>query len=173
MDYFVSVIIPVYNRKDCIERCVDSVNNQADPGKFQIILVDDGSTDGASDVCEVLSKKYENVSVYHQKNAGVSAARNRGIEKAEGKWISFIDCDDYVHEGFYSELLDGEEADLLCCDFYFEVESIPPISDYIEEGLYYKKDFPSVLYPVMTEESVFYSACNKIFRADIIRKSQL
>lgn len=173
MDYLVSVIIPVYNRKDCIERCVGSVIKQSSAGRFQIILVDDGSTDGASEVCDMLAEKYSEVSAFHQQNAGVSAARNFGIGKAQGKWISFIDCDDYVLDGFYDELLMGEDADLLCCDFFFEEGGITPISEYIEEGTYYKKDFPTVLYPVMIKEAVFYSACNKIFKSKIIRNNDI
>lgn len=169
MNYTVSVVIPVYNRVHFVERAVESVLKQKNSDSFQIILVDDGSTDGAEKVCDELQDKYSNVFTFHQKNAGVSAARNLGIDKSEGEWISFIDCDDYLLDGFYEKLFDGETADLLCCDFLFERCEFPYIGDRIEEGIYYKKDFNNVLYPVMAEQTVFYSACNKIFKTDIVK----
>lgn len=173
MNYTVSVVIPVYNRVQFIERAVESVLKQKNSESFQIILVDDGSTDGVEKLCDELQEKYRNVFTFHQENAGVSAARNLGIEKSEGEWISFIDCDDYLLDGFYEKLFDGETADLLCCDFLFEKSQFPLIGERIAEGIYYKKDFGKVLYPVMAEQTVFYSACNKVFKAEIIKNNNV
>lgn len=173
MKYEVSVVIPVYNCKNLIRRCVESVLSQKNSEDFQIILIDDGSTDGASEVCDSLSAEHENVFSFHQKNAGVSAARNAGIEKAEGKWISFIDCDDYVLEGFFEKLTEGTDADLLCCDFFDENNNFASIGNFIPEGVHYKQEFGEVLYPVMAEDSLFYSACNKIFKREIIEKNNI
>jgi len=173
MDYLVSVIIPVYNCEKYIERAVESVIKQNNSQRYQIILVNDGSKDSSGKICDELSEKYDNVFVFHQKNAGVSAARNLGIEKAEGEWISFIDADDYILDGFYDSLLDGETADLLCCDLHVEKVNFPLIGKSIKDGIYLKSDFNEVLYPLMTEPNVFYSACNKVFRNDIIKKTGL
>lgn len=170
----LSVIIPVYNSENFIKRCVESVLSQKGSEKFQIILVDDGSTDNSPAICDELCTKYSNICVLHQQNAGVSAARNSGLEKAEGEWISFIDSDDYLLDGFYESLFSVQDADLLCCDFYFEKgNEFPLIGRYIEEGLYTKEKFADILYPIMAKKTVFYSACNKIFKADIIKDNNL
>lgn len=84
----ISLIIPVYNKKPFLKRCLDSVANQTDKSA-QVIIVDDGSTDGSADICD----KY-NFEVYHTKNGGVSKARNYGMKKAQGEYIVFLDADD-------------------------------------------------------------------------------
>ncbi len=174
MNCRLSVIIPVYNSEKYVAGCVESVLRQNGSESFQIILVDDGSTDGSPEICDELQKSHSNVFAFHQKNAGVSAARNLGIEKAEGEWISFIDSDDYLLDGFYDALFSDKYPDLICSDFYFEGEKeFPLISDYIEEGCYGKEDFHKVLYPLMAQDTVFFSACNKVFRTDIIRENNL
>lgn len=89
----VSVIIPVYNRRELITRAVDSVLTQTLP-PTEIILVDDGSTDGTREIVENLAARNPNVCLIVQANAGSSAARNRGIEAAKGEWIAFLDSDD-------------------------------------------------------------------------------
>lgn len=173
MGYRVSVVIPVYNCEKFIERAVKSVLSQGNPEQYQIILVDDGSTDNSGRVCDLLSQNYSHVYAYHQKNAGVSAARNLGIEKSEGEWISFLDCDDYLLDGFFDKLICEPYADLLCCDFDIGNEGFPLIHGKIKEGVYKREDFKAVLYPVMAENTTFYSACNKIFRANIIKNNNL
>jgi|GEM_PF-410097 len=89
----VSVIIPVYNYADGIERCVKSIMEQS-YRSFEIILVDDGSTDGSSEKCDELAERYEEVKAIHQENLGQSAARGSGVDNASGRWISFVDQDD-------------------------------------------------------------------------------
>lgn len=89
----LSVIIPVYNTLSTLQRCVDSVMCQNVP-EMEVILVDDGSTDGSSALCDTLASGYENIRVIHRENGGLSAARNTGISAARGEWLSFIDSDD-------------------------------------------------------------------------------
>lgn len=93
----LSIIVPVYNIKNYIVQCIESVINQ-DFQNFELLLIDDGSTDGSGDVCEKYSEKYENVICYHKENGGVSSARNLGIQKAKGQYLMFIDGDDYLYE---------------------------------------------------------------------------
>lgn len=95
MEPFVSIIIPVYNAEKTLEYCVESVRCQmfAD---FEVILVDDGSSDNTSTICDKLSLGDIRVKVVHQVNSGVSHARNRGIEEATGKWLYFMDSDDWI-----------------------------------------------------------------------------
>lgn len=93
--YDLSVIIPVYNSEEYVEESIKSIINQKyDFSKIQVILINDGSTDNSKEICEKFSKKYSNVILINQKNAGVSEARNNGIKKAEGKYILFLDSDD-------------------------------------------------------------------------------
>ena len=173
MKYKVSVVIPVYNGEKSVARAVESVISQKDSQSIQIILVDDGSADSSGRICDGLQNKYSNVIAFHQKNAGVSAARNLGIEKSEGEWLSFLDCDDYLIDGFFEKLLREPVSDLPCCDFLIENKDFPLISERISAGLYFRKDFEKFLYPLMSEHTVFYSASNKIFRNDIVKNNSI
>lgn len=112
----ISVIIPVYNKEKTIEKCVDSVLRQQYPN-IEIILVDDGSQDSSYNLCVRLSEIHRNVTVLHQENKGVSAARNLGLKYATGEYISFVDSDDWLHESMLSVLLENmdEQTDICCC----------------------------------------------------------
>lgn len=91
----LSIIIPVYNVEDYLHRCVESILAQ-DYYDYEIILVDDGSTDSSGTICDELAKKHSFIHVIHKSNGGISSARNAGLENAVGKYIWFIDSDDYV-----------------------------------------------------------------------------
>lgn len=91
----LSVIVPVYNVEEYLERCIKSIVNQT-YSNLEILLIDDGSTDNSGIICEKWKKKDNRIKVFHIKNKGVSFARNLGIEQANGKFISFIDSDDYM-----------------------------------------------------------------------------
>lgn len=90
-----SIVVPVYNVKDYLEKCVDSLVNQTFQD-FEIILVDDGSTDGCAVMCDEYGRVYPNIEVIHKKNGGLSDARNVGMEKAKGNYVLFVDSDDYL-----------------------------------------------------------------------------
>ena len=103
----ISVIVPVYNAEAYLKTCVDSLLAQSCL-PLEIILIDDGSTDGSGQICEAYAKKDGRVRVVHQKNRGVSAARNAGIDAAAGEYLIFVDSDDFVHQNlleFYLEHL--------------------------------------------------------------------
>jgi len=95
----VSVIIPVYNMQDYIIRCVDSALKQTH-GNVQIILVDDGSTDNSGGICDAYQAKDNRVETIHRLNGGLSSARNAGLERVKGQWITFLDADDYISRRF-------------------------------------------------------------------------
>ena len=99
MGYIVSIVVPVCNIKEYINKCIDSIVSQT-YSKIETIIIDDGSSDGTEQIVDEYAKKYENITVYHTENKGVSAARNIGISKASGKWIIFIDGDDYIDKEF-------------------------------------------------------------------------
>lgn len=91
----VSVIVPVYNTKLQIERCVDSIRNQTYP-KLEILLIDDGSTDGSQILCDRAAEEDERIKVLHKKNGGVAEARNEGLNRAAGEYVVFVDSDDWI-----------------------------------------------------------------------------
>jgi glycosyltransferase involved in cell wall biosynthesis len=113
----LSIVVPVYNYVDIIESNIDSILNQKTEYNYQLIIVDDGSTDGAADVL----KKYADnpkVKLIFQKNAGIGAARNTGINNADGKYLMFVDCDDIVHDDIVETLMNkaySENYDMVMC----------------------------------------------------------
>lgn len=104
MKKFISVIVPVYNAQDYLERCVKSILMQVYE-KFEILLIDDGSTDRSGIICDEFSRENDFIRVLHQKNAGVSNARNIGLKNAKGEYVTFIDADDYISESYLSNLI--------------------------------------------------------------------
>lgn len=95
MNELISVVIPIYNVENYIDKCIETVIKQTYKN-IEIILVDDGSTDNSGYKCEEWKKKDNRIVVLHKENGGLSSARNAGIDVAKGKYISFIDSDDYV-----------------------------------------------------------------------------
>lgn len=91
----ISIIVPVYNSSKVLEKCIDSILAQTYKS-FELILIDDGSSDESGKICDKYADIDDRLRVYHRTNYGVSASRNFGIEKAKGEWIAFIDSDDYI-----------------------------------------------------------------------------
>ena len=127
-----SVIIPVYNSVVYLVRCLDSVVNN-DNKDCEVIIVDDGSTDGSSIVCDIFASRYSNITVYHKNNEGASLARKFGLERAKGKYITFIDSDDWVSNDYISKLYSLiEEYDVsvsACAVRRVKVGETPEVSD--------------------------------------------
>lgn len=95
--YLFSVIVPVYNVKDCLDRCMDSLLQQDFPkDRYEILLIDDGSTDSSGIQCDGYAQRHPNVKAFHKKNGGLSSARNYGIDRACGQYVLFVDSDDYL-----------------------------------------------------------------------------
>lgn len=123
MKPIISVIIPVYNIQNYIEKCLFSIENQRVFNKLEIILVNDGSEDNSGIICENFASKYKNVKVIHQKNEGVSNARNHGMKISTGEYISFVDGDDYLENNHFEEMIDDikkTDADLIIHDYMVE-----------------------------------------------------
>ena len=145
----VSIIIPVYNSDKYLSRCVESVISQPFQN-YEIILVDDGSNDCSASICDEYVEKYDRIYVFHKENGGVSSARNLGIDKAKGDYITFIDSDDWLDEGAIpSDLFENE----------YDVIQIPR-----NRGSFYKK-YNSNIICASQEETVsflddnFYNEC--------------
>ncbi len=126
--YEISVICPIYNVEKYLSRCIDSVLGQTFTN-FELILVDDGSSDGCPTICDEYAKKDHRISVIHQKNGGSSSARNAGLNLAGGGYIVFIDSDDYIHPEYLKNLflaITESKSDMAYCLFkrvYEETES--------------------------------------------------
>ena len=115
----VSIILPIYNAEEYLEECVNSVLNQTYPN-LQIILVNDGSKDNSWKICQKLKDKDSRIEIYSQKNSGVSVARNKGLEVANGKWIMFVDPDDILDKNIVNFFLSklNNKVDIIACSCY-------------------------------------------------------
>lgn len=109
----ISVIVPVYNSEKYLHRCIDSILAQTFTD-FEVLLIDDGSTDSSGEICDEYAHKDSRVRVFHKENGGVSSARNLGLDNAKGEWISFVDSDDWLVEDCYSIIL--QYANISCID---------------------------------------------------------
>ncbi len=98
-----SIIIPVYNVQNTLQRCLDSIKAQADQD-YEVILIDDGSTDRSGDLCDEAAKTNDHFRVFHQENKGPAAARNCGLQAARGEYICFVDSDDFIAEDYLEQL---------------------------------------------------------------------
>ena len=122
----ISVIVPVYNTEKYLNKCIDSILSQTFTD-FELLLVDDGSTDNSGIICDEYARKDKRVKVFHKENGGVSRARNLGIDNAHGEYLSFIDSDDYIRPTMYAELIaiaDKYNVDLVSSDLLINNEVV-------------------------------------------------
>lgn len=144
----ISVIIPVYNVEEYLRECVDSVLTQTYQN-FEIILVDDGSTDSSGQICDEYASNDERICVIHQKNSGPSKTRNTGLDNATGKYIYFLDSDDYIENNALELLVNTAEsnnADLVFFDAHsFTDEGSEVKQGYVVKGTYDSKSGYEIL----------------------------
>lgn len=117
----LSIIVPVFNVQEYLHRCVNSLLKDNQDLEYEIILVDDGSTDRSGDICDEYDSSYEYIKSFHKSNGGLSDARNFGLTKSCGEYVIFIDSDDYVECGSVTKICDHikeKECDIYCCDYY-------------------------------------------------------
>ena len=167
----ISVIVPIYNAEGLLPRCIDSILNQTYQD-FELLLVDDGSQDGSSSICERYCKEDNRVRYYRQANQGVSVARNKGLEMAQGEYISFVDADDFVDNGFlkaFAEALRDENTDI-CIQGYNCMEfgnCVMPYSHVTERDDIFRKSM------TLNDRHLLGYVWNKLFRKDIIRNNHI
>ena len=106
----ISIIVPVYNVENYLERCVESILKQTYTN-FELLLINDGSTDKSGELCDQLVSKNGNIKVFHLENAGVSNARNVGIQNSTGEWITFVDSDDFITNDYLETLISAVDGD--------------------------------------------------------------
>lgn len=117
----VSIIVPIYNVEKYLPRCIDSILHQS-CRDLDVILVDDGSPDDCGAICDAYAARDGRITVVHQENAGVSAARNAGLSRAKGEWIGFVDPDDFIAPDLYQKMLDAVSAtgaELAICGYNY------------------------------------------------------
>ncbi len=166
----VSVVVPVYNVEKHLNRCIDSIINQTYED-FELILIDDGSSDNSGAICDQYSQKDNRIRVMHKENGGASLARNCGIDNANGKFVMFVDSDDYIgHEMLKTHI------DLMENDVDLTVTSL----DVVDNGKTRKYCMPNKIYTVQQyfedmgkkvySELCASSPCCKFFRKSILEK---
>lgn len=165
----ISIIVPVYKSERTIKRCIDSLLVQT-YNNFELILVDDGSTDNSGNICDEYKKKDNRVYVIHKNNEGVSSARNAGLNAAGGNYITFIDSDDYVTNR-YLEHLSLLEADLAISGFKDMPEHTNGVV-FLDDG-FYKINEIGLLLSEKGNSMLFKSVWGKLFKANIIRQNRL
>lgn len=146
----ISVIVPIYKSEKYLRRCVDSILNQTYTD-LEVILVNDGSPDSCPQICEAYRREDSRVIVLHQKNAGVSAARNTGLDRASGEYITFVDSDDYIEPYMYSEMvriIKQYDCDIVMCDCVKEFSNYSESYTHnIRSGFYDKSHLLKEYYP--------------------------
>ncbi|RHA73906.1 glycosyltransferase family 2 protein [Phocaeicola coprophilus] len=164
----ISVIIPVYNTESTLHKCVDSILNQSYED-WELLLIDDGSKDHSAFICDEYAQQDKRIKVFHKENGGVSSARNIGIDNAEGKWITFIDSDDWVERNYLSNLYQNDENDIVAS--YYVAEGwkewvSAPFKDYV----YNEKQMKEFLTDCLLK---FIFPYGKLFRHSIIKRYNL
>lgn len=166
----ISIIVPVYNVELYIETCIKSLIEQTYKN-LEIIIIDDGSDDNSLNICKQYALKDKRIKLIHQKNSGVSAARNKGIGAAAGDYIGFVDADDYCDKNMFKYLYESlikYEADIACCRRN-EIKNNKIID---VTGYYYNEDEKVLTKLEMLSryvQSMDYSVANKIYKKDIIK----
>ena len=164
----VSIIIPVYNKKEYIEECLERISEQTYK-MYEAIIVDDGSTDGSSAICDNVAAKYPWAVVIHKKNGGVSSARNCGIREAKGEWICFVDVDDYPLPKMLEKMV-AEDAALVVCNWADENKEFCSSKFTQERQVCTMKNDDTLL---LCTPDFFKTIWNKLFRADILAKNNI
>lgn len=169
----VSVIVPIYNTLPWLDTCVQSILAQEFALPFEILLVDDGSTDGCAAACDAYAAKDARIRVFHQENQGLSATRNTGIDAARGRYFAFVDSDDVIRPGYLQMLYDAcedNDAYMAICgveDIDEDGSSFDPAryAQPREPGVHYGKD---LLINFSAPKGKYYTAAwNKLYRADL------
>ena len=157
----ISIIVPVFNMEKYLHRCIDSILNQS-YRNFELILINDGSTDTSAEICDSYKKKDKRVIVVHQENQGVSAARNKGLEICCGEWVCFVDADDYISNNYLLAII-GSHADIMFVEFIIVSSSQEQSHGYcIPEQIVERKDIKQFLgqnalkQPLRTPWAKFY-----------------
>ncbi len=167
MQDLISVVVPIYKVERYLKTCIDSILAQ-NYSNLEIILVDDGSPDNCGSICEEYALIDKRIKVIHKENGGLSDARNVGMSKAEGKYITFVDSDDIIDKHFIARLYENlvnAKADISCCDLA-RIQSIDEVKENqnvkVEEF-----DGLSAIKETLYQRKIDNSACAKLYKIDL------
>ena len=177
----ISIIIPVYNCSKYINKCIDSIIKQKGVD-YEILLIDDGSTDSSGGICDLYAKKHKNIMVYHKENEGVSATRNTGLDNCRGEYITYVDSDDFLEPNALSLMLKklleldvdivigsfnkvSSEGDLLASIQNTDGDSLLDANEIVEYTISYLRN--------PRKNQMLMSCWAKLFRRSIIEKNSI
>ncbi|MBP3708096.1 MAG: glycosyltransferase family 2 protein [Clostridia bacterium] len=164
----ISIAVPVYNSEKYIERCLESIKLQT-YRNIEIIIIDDGSTDNSGKICDRYAQEDERFRVFHQRNQGVSVARNNGLDKATGEYILFIDSDDWINNNTIELLvnaINNQETDFVMCQMVNSRKNAKSMS------IKKRKDFIKTLKKIVVNEKINPPFC-KLYNTNLIKKNNI
>ena len=165
----VSIIVPVYNVERFLPKCLDSILNQTFQN-FELLLIDDGSSDNSGSICDEYAKKDSRIKVFHQENKGVSFARNLGLDYAQGKYILFVDSDDWVASEYLQDFIrivdSKKETDIILSGFVNVYKDREIKKTFLEQRI--------LCFDALTELLIFRYGYpwGKLYRNDIIKENK-
>ena len=167
----VSIIIPVYNTEQYLPRCIDSILDQCITD-FELLLIDDGSSDGSGKICDAYAEKDSRIRVLHKENGGVSSARNLGLNEAKGEWVVFVDSDDWISDNcikLLTEPLRNKEFDIVVGDYRIIGEFPYNLELSLPEGAYHETGITHTF----CNGGIYIMSWNKLYRKEFLLKNQL
>lgn len=172
----VSIIVPVYNSSTTLDRCISSIERQSF-GDWELLLVDNGSTDNSFQLIRNWADKDERILAIQERTKGVASARNAALNNARGQYVCFIDSDDEIEADYLGELISSPEADLTLCGYFVDEESDSGShlrsTAHIPQRIFWdERSDKNILIPAF-ENGYFHLCCNKLFRRSIIEKHEI
>ena len=177
----LSVIVPVYNSEKYLRECIESILNQTFKD-LELILVNDGSKDSSPQICDFYKEKDKRIKVIHKENEGVSVARNTGMGHAQGKYLTFVDSDDYIEQQMYEKMfkkIKKYDCDIVMCDCMKDFPDHSEIYTHnIRKGFYTKEQLEEEYYPqlLITKDMQYpatISNCLFVFKKELCEKNKI
>ena len=174
----ISIIVPVFNTEKYLEKCLDSISSQTYK-EYEVILVDDGSSDASGEICDRCAKNDKRIKVIHKQNEGSTSARKEGIQKAEGDYIAFVDSDDWIESDFIEKLMNVMEAnaaDIVMTGCVKEIDGKQEVLFNISKGIYDKQELIEQVFPKMLYYGGFFEfgvqpyMWNKLYKRQLLSK---
>lgn len=179
----LSIVVPVFNGAEYLRECVENLRKQT-LQKYEVIWVDDGSTDGSGILLDQIVKENKNYKVIHKSNGGTAATRNAGLDAAIGKYVTFLDCDDELDSTIYEKMvniIERRRVDMVICGFYFKVE--PQHLKAGQTAYLEKNTYPTAFYRNreeikehlidMWDSDIMSNVWNKVYRMSLIKDKKL
>lgn len=184
-DYSISIIVPVYNKEEYLKRCLKSLVAQS-YDNYEIVLVNDGSSDKSASICDSYAKKYPDIKVIHKENGGLISAWKAGVTASSGEYITFVDSDDWIDTNMLTEMaqyLTGSDSELILSDYIIErtfvkgkktITQSEPVFQRLGEGEYLRADIEEKIIPdILGNEHrlIATSRCMKLISRRLIEKN--